>query len=105
MVATSEHGQGKRWQARWRDASGKQRKDFRSFAEEWRTSATHRERTEPNVARALRPQIYPTFGSRLPAGIKRSDVHAWVKDGSHVLAPISLRTPWRPRCRRRRPKR
>ncbi|WP_438488079.1 hypothetical protein [Streptomyces sp. S186] len=27
MVASSEHGKGKRWQVRWRDASGKQCKE------------------------------------------------------------------------------
>ncbi|MFH8343759.1 tyrosine-type recombinase/integrase [Streptomyces sp. NPDC018045] len=127
MVASSEHGQGKRWQVRWRDASGKQckenfakkaaadkradevqadldrgtyvdperkKQDFRTFAEEWRTSATHRERTEVNVERALRLHVYPTFGNRPPAAINRTDVRAWVKERSQVLAPISLRTPW-----------
>jgi len=35
-VASAEHGQGKRWQARWRDESGRQRKqnhDRRADAE------------------------------------------------------------------------
>ncbi|OEV03823.1 integrase [Streptomyces nanshensis] len=68
--------------------------DFRTFAEAWRTSATHRERTETNVERALRLHVYPILGRRPPASIKRSDVRAWVKNRSAVLAPISLRTPW-----------
>lgn len=70
------------------------RQTFREYAEEWRTSATHRERTESNVERALRLHVYPLLGTRQIAGIKRSDIRAWVKDRSAVLAPSSLRTPW-----------
>ncbi|MGN7136429.1 site-specific integrase [Streptomyces pseudogriseolus] len=127
LVPSADHGTGKRWQVRYRDPSGQQRKEnfdnkakadaraaevknqldngtfvdratrrqtFREYAEEWRTSATHRERTESNVERALRLHVYPLLGDRQMAGIKRADVRAWVKDRSAVLAPSSLRTPW-----------
>ncbi|MBW8704415.1 putative prophage phiRv2 integrase [Streptomyces sp. MBT84] len=70
------------------------RQTFREYAEDWRTAATHRERTESNVERALRLHVYPLLGDRQIAGIKRSDLRAWVKDRSAVLAPSSLRTPW-----------
>ncbi|MER7574898.1 tyrosine-type recombinase/integrase [Streptomyces sp. NPDC126514] len=112
LVPSSEHGQGKRWQVRYRDADGEQRKEnfekkaaadaraaevetdlnrgqhidraagretFRSRAEDWRTSAIHRERTEGRVERTLRLHLYPTFGSRGIASVKRSEVQTWVK--------------------------
>lgn len=127
LVPSRDHGTGKRWQVRYRDPSGQQRKEnfdnkakadaraaevknqldngtfvdratrrqtLREYAEEWRTSATHRERTESNVERALRLHVYPLLGDRQLAGIKRADIRAWVKDRSSVLAPSSLRTPW-----------
>ncbi len=127
VCPSAEHGVGKRWQVRYRDPSGEQKKEnfakrtaadaraaeitnelekgeyvdrvtrrqtFRDYAEEWRTTATHRERTESNVERGLRLHVYPLLGTRPIASIKRSDIRAWVKDRSAVLAPSSLRTPW-----------
>ncbi|MFF7854108.1 tyrosine-type recombinase/integrase [Streptomyces sp. NPDC007904] len=124
---SADHGVGKRWQVRYRDPAGEQKKEnfakrtaadaraaevkseldkgefvdratrrqtFREYAEEWRTSATHRQRTESNVERALRLHVYPLLGNHQIAGIKRSDVRAWLKNRSAVLAPSSLRTPW-----------
>jgi integrase len=112
LVPSSEHGVGKRWQVRYRDDNGEQRKEnfekkaaadaraaevetdlnrgqhidraagretFRSRAEDWRTSAIHRERTEGRVERTLRLHLYPTFGSRGIASVKRSEVQTWVK--------------------------
>lgn len=109
------HGKGKRWQVRYRDADGVQRKEnfakrpqadaraaevendlnkgqfidraagretFRTLGEAWRTSAIHRERTEGRVERTLRLHLYPAFGNRGVASIKRSDVQAWVKSQS-----------------------
>lgn len=109
---SADHGKGKRWQVRYRDADGAQRKEnfvkkpqadaraaevendlnkgqfidraagretFRTMGEAWRTSAIHRERTEGRVERTLRLHLYPTFGSRGVASIKRADVQAWVK--------------------------
>lgn len=125
--ASADHGVGKRWQVRYRDPAGEQKKEnfakrtaadaraaevenelnkgeyvdrvtrrqtFREYAEEWRTSATHRERTESNVERALRLHVYPLLGSHQIAGIKRADIRTWLKDRSAALAPSSLRTPW-----------
>jgi integrase len=127
VFPSAEHGVGKRWQVRYRDPSGEQKKEncakrtaadaraaeitneldkgeyvdrvtrrqtLRDYAEEWRTTATHRERTESNVERGLRLHVYPLLGPRQIASIKRSDIRAWVKDRSAVLAPSSLRTPW-----------
>lgn len=127
VYASADHGVGKRWQVRYRDPAGEQKKEnfakrtaadaraaevehelnkgeyvdratrrqtLREYAEEWRRSATHRQRTETNVERALRLHVYPLLGNHQIAGIKRSDVRAWLKDRSAVLAPSSLRTPW-----------
>lgn len=123
LVPSSEHGQGKRWQVRYRDADGQQRKEnfekkaaadarsaevetdlnrgqhidraagretFRSRAEDWRTSAIHRERTGGRVERTLRLHLYPTFGSRGIASIKRSEVQTWVKSQAARYEPSTV---------------
>lgn len=123
LVPSSAHGKGKRWQVRWRDAGGDQRKEnfdkraaaetraatvkadldrglyvdpaagkesFRTVAERWRTSAMHRPTTASRVERALRNHIYPTFGDRPVAGIRASEIRAWIKDRAEVLAPSTL---------------
>ncbi|MFH8587368.1 tyrosine-type recombinase/integrase [Streptomyces celluloflavus] len=127
LAPSGEHGKGKRWQVRWRDGSGKQRKEnfdkrsmadtraatveadlarglyvdpaagkesFRAVAERWRTSAAHRPTTASRVERALRNHIYPTFGDRPVAGIRPSEVQAWLKDRSQALAPSTLRVTY-----------
>ncbi|MEU3436356.1 tyrosine-type recombinase/integrase [Streptomyces sp. NPDC006863] len=124
VVPSKDHGKGKRWQVRWRDAAGEQQKEnfakrsqadtraatieadlarglyvdpaagkesFRAVAERWRTSAVHRGGTSSRVERALRIHIYPTFGDRPIVTIRPSEVQAWVKDRSQVLAPSTLR--------------
>ncbi|MFD0138031.1 tyrosine-type recombinase/integrase [Streptomyces sp. NPDC127159] len=124
LVPSSDHGKGKRWQVRWRDAVGEQKKEnftkrsqadtraatieadlarglyvdpaagkesFRAVAERWRTSAVHRGGTSSRVERALRLHIYPTFADRPIVTIRPSEVQAWVKDRSQVLAPSTLR--------------
>ncbi|MFH9587914.1 tyrosine-type recombinase/integrase [Streptomyces luteogriseus] len=124
LVPSSDHGKGKRWQVRWRDAAGEQQKEnfvkrsqadtraatieadlarglyvdpaagkesFRAVAERWRTTAVHRSGTASRVERALRIHIYPTFGDRPIVSIRPSEVQAWVKDRSQVLAPSTLR--------------
>ncbi len=122
LVPSSEHGQGKRWQVRYRDADGQQRKEnfekkvpadaraaevetdlnraahrpaagretFRTRAEDWRTSAIHRERTGGRVERTLRLHLYPTFGSRGIASIKRSEVQTWVKSQATRYEPSTV---------------
>jgi integrase len=124
LVPSKDHGKGKRWQVRWRDAAGEQQKEnfakrsqadtraatveadlarglyvdpaagkesFRAVGERWRTSAVHRDGTSSRVERALRLHIYPTFADRPIVTIRPSEVQAWVKDRSQVLAPSTLR--------------
>lgn len=123
LVTSADHGQGKRWQVRYRDANGEQRAEnfekkgdadsraaevkndldkgqlvdraagrqtFRALAEEWRTGAIHRERTAGRVEQTLRLHLYPTFGGRGIASIKRSDAQAWVKGQSQRFAPSTV---------------
>ncbi|MFG3235012.1 tyrosine-type recombinase/integrase [Streptomyces antibioticus] len=123
LVPSAEHGQGKRWQVRYRDADGEQRKEnfekksaadaraaeietdlnrgqyidraagretFRMRAEDWRTSAIHRERTEGRVERTLRLHLYPTFGNRGIASIKRSEAQTWVKSQAARYEPTTV---------------
>lgn len=127
LVPSADHGVGKRWQVRYRDTSGQQRKEnfhkrsqadtraatveadlarglyvdpnagketFRSVAERWRTSAVHRRATTDGVERLLRLHIYPTFGDRPIASVRRSDVQAWIKAKSQELAPTTLRVTY-----------
>ncbi|MFF7763112.1 tyrosine-type recombinase/integrase [Streptomyces griseorubiginosus] len=127
LVPSADHGKGKRWQVRWRDAAGEQQKEnfakrsqadtraatieadlarglyvdpaagkesFRAVAERWRTNAVHRGGTASRVERALRLHIYPTFGDRPIVTIRPSEVQAWVKDRSQVLAPSTLRVTY-----------
>lgn len=70
-------------------AAGKE--SLRSVGERWRTSAVHRSGTASRVERALRLHIYPMLGDRPVVTIRPSEVQAWVKDRSQVLAPSTLR--------------
>ncbi|BAJ29034.1 MULTISPECIES: site-specific integrase [Kitasatospora] len=121
---TADHGKGKRWQVRYRDPSGEQRKlnfarradadaeasrldndlnrgayidptlgkeTFREVGERWRASAVHGSSTVERVDRALRLHIYPILGDGAIAGFKTSEIQAWVKDRSKILAPSTLR--------------
>lgn len=115
LFPSVDHGKGKRWQVRYRDANGEQRAEnfekksdadsraaqikndldkgqlvdraagrqtFRVLGEEWRAGAIHRDRTESRIESTLRLHLYPTFGNRGVATIKRSEVQTWVKGES-----------------------
>ncbi|MER7562313.1 tyrosine-type recombinase/integrase [Streptomyces sp. NPDC097941] len=121
------HGSGLRWQVRYRDANGSQRKEnfarkpdadaraaevatdlrrgeysdrkagretFRAVAERWRTSAQHRPSTAASVRQRLESHVYPVLGDRPVAAIRPSEVQAWIKGRSEVLAPVSLRNTY-----------
>ncbi|MGW1034305.1 tyrosine-type recombinase/integrase [Streptomyces antibioticus] len=70
-------------------AAGKE--SLRAVGERWRTSAVHKGGTPSRVERGLRLHIYPTLGDRPVVTIRPSEVQAWVKDRSQVLAPSTLR--------------
>lgn len=70
------------------------KESFRAVGERWRGSAVHRPSTASRVERAVRLHIYPTFGDRAIAGIRPSEVEAWVKDRAQVLAPNTLKSTY-----------
>lgn len=68
---------------------------FRDYAEEWRAAQVHRRGTEQNIETYLRRHAYPRLGHRPIGAIRRSEIQAWVKDRSQVLAPSSVELAYR----------
>jgi integrase len=64
---------------------------FEDYAGEWLRSQVHRPATASLIASHFRNHIYPTFGARQIGTIRPSDVQAWVKGRSDVLAPATVR--------------
>ncbi|MDO0937407.1 site-specific integrase [Streptomyces sp. DG2A-72] len=127
LVPSAAHGHGKRWQVRYRDAKGDQRKEnyargsdadaraaavetdlnrgdfidrkagretFREYAERWRISAHHRPSTVASIRQRLETHVYPTFEDMPIADIRPSEIRAWTKGRSEVLAPVSLKNTY-----------
>jgi integrase len=68
---------------------------FRDYAEQWRSIQVHRSTTTAQVETYLRRHAYPHLGSRQLGAIRRSDVQAWVKELTRVLAPGSVELVYR----------
>jgi len=68
---------------------------FHDFAEEWRAAQVHRPGTAAQIESYLRLHAYPTLGPRQLAGIRRSEIQAWVKELTHHLAPGSVELVYR----------
>lgn len=68
---------------------------FRDYAEEWRAAQVHRRGTALAAESYLRLHAYPKFGHRPIGQIRRSEIQAWVKDRSEVLAPGSVELVYR----------
>jgi integrase len=68
---------------------------FRDYAEQWRAIQVHRTGTSIQVESYLRLHAYPTLGQRQIGALRRSDIQAWVKDQSRVLAPNSVELVYR----------
>ncbi|MGO8863177.1 MAG: hypothetical protein ACLQRH_20805 [Acidimicrobiales bacterium] len=51
---------------------------FKDYAEQWRTSQTHRPSTAVNVETNLRRHVYPQIGNRPLVSIRRSEIQALV---------------------------
>lgn len=71
------------------------RRLFGELAAEWQGAQLHRDTTVALVASDLRNHILPTFGKRPVAGIRHSEVQAWVKRTSAVLAPTTVERVYR----------
>jgi len=52
---------------------------FKEYAEQWRAGQVHRPTTTAHVETMLRRHAYPVLGDRPLAGIRPSEVQAWVK--------------------------
>lgn len=74
-------------------AAGRRR--FGDYAGEWRTLQVHRATTAAQVDSNLRNHVLPFFGDRPIASIRPSEVQAWVRARSEVLAPATVEVVYR----------
>ena len=63
---------------------------FRDYAQRWLTGQPHRPSTASLYERLLRLHVFPVFGDRALASIKRSDVQGWVAAFSETHAPETV---------------
>ncbi len=68
---------------------------FRDYAEQWRTAQVHRPTTAAAVETFLRLHAYPKLGGRPIGSIRRSEIQAWVKALTGVLAPATVELVYR----------
>ncbi len=68
---------------------------LQAFAEEWRRSQIHRPSTAQQTEAYLRLHVYPFLGHRPLGAVRRSEIQAWVKHRSEVLAPGSVELVYR----------
>jgi Phage integrase, N-terminal SAM-like domain len=68
---------------------------FGDYAEKWRAGQVHRPSTATQAETYLRLHAYPTLGRRPIGAIRRSEIQAWVRDQSTVLAPGSVELVYR----------
>jgi integrase len=68
---------------------------FHDYAEQWRAGQVHRASTAAQAECYLRLHAYPFLGYRPLGAIRRSEVQAWVKGRSEVLAPGSVEVVYR----------
>ncbi len=66
------------------------RTQFGEFAEKWRVAQVHRPNTVTQLESYLRLHAYPTLGRRALGDMRRSEIQAWVKQLTAVLAPGSV---------------
>jgi len=68
---------------------------FRTYAEQWRAGQLHRPSTAAQAESYLRVHAYPFLGHRPLGAVRRSEIQAWVKNRSEVLAPSSVEVLYR----------
>jgi integrase len=72
------------------------RATFGAYAEQWRTmQVQHRPTTSRQVEGNLRRHVLPFFGDRALSSVRPSDVQAWVRGRSEVLAPGTVEVVYR----------
>lgn len=62
----------------------------REAGEAWRDRQVHRDSTAAMMESHLRRHVYPFLGDRRMDSVSRSDVQAWVRGRSEVLAPATV---------------
>jgi integrase len=68
---------------------------FGDYARIWQAAQVHRVTTVVQVESHLRRHILPFFGERPLASVRYSEVQAWVRDRSTVLAPATVEVVYR----------
>lgn len=68
---------------------------FKDYAEEWRSGQMHRASTASQTETYLRLHAYPILGHRPIGAVRRSEIQAWVKGRSQLLAPGSVELVYR----------
>ncbi len=68
---------------------------WRTYARTWQQAQVHRGTTADQVASNLRNHILPAFEGRAIASVRPSEVQAWVRDRSDVLAPATVEVVYR----------
>ena len=71
------------------------RRTFGDYAADWQRLQVHRPTTAAQVETHLRRHVLPFFGDRAIAVIRPSEVQAWVKHRSEVLAPATVEVVYR----------
>lgn len=65
------------------------------YADRWRSAQVHRPSTAALVDSQLRLHVLPQLGARQLVLLRRSEVQAWVRGRSQVLAPATTRQVYR----------
>jgi len=65
------------------------------YAERWRAVQVHRPSTAAQVESNLRRHVYPTLGERPIGSVRPSEVQAWVRSRTEVLAPATVELAYR----------
>ncbi len=73
--------------------AGKQ--SFGDYARSWQAAQVHRPTTAAQLETHFRCHLMPTFEHRALSSIRRSEVQAWVKGRSDVLAPSTVEVVFR----------
>lgn len=68
---------------------------FATYSAEWLASRVHRPTTGARMASSLRVHALPALGARQLSAVRHSEVQAWVRGLSDVLAPASVANVYR----------
>ena len=68
------------------------RQTVAEYAAQWQAAQVHRDSTTAVIESHMRVHVLPHLGHRPLAAVTRSEVQAWVKGRSQVLAPTTTKT-------------